>query len=293
MTAILTTLVSFNGSDGGGPRAGLIADAAGDLFGTTAEGGANGHGTVFELVNHGGGAYTPVTLLSFNGANGTNPYSGLIADAAGDLFGTTNSGGADGFGTVFELVNHGGGAYTPVTLLSFNGANGAVSVCRSDRRRRRGPLRHDRIRRDVWQWHGVRAGQPRRRRLHAGHVAQLQWRERAVSVCRSDRRRRRGPLRHDSRGRGERRWHGVRARQPRRRHLHAGHAAQLQRRERDEPVFRSDRRRRRGPLRHDKLGRGVWQWHGVRAGQPRRWRLHAGHVAELQWRERGSIRMPV
>src|SRR5271165_4747763 len=117
--AMLTTLLSFNGSDGAGPRAGLIADAAGDLFGTTSLGGANGDGTVFELVNNGGGLYTPVTLLSFNGANGTNPYSGLIADAAGDLFGTTNSGGAGGNGTVFELVNHGGGAYTPTTLLSF------------------------------------------------------------------------------------------------------------------------------------------------------------------------------
>ena len=120
-----TTLLSFNGANGQYPYAGLIADAAGDLFGTTAEGGTYNNGTVFELVNHGGGVYTPVTLLSFNGTNGTNPYSGLTADAAGDLFGTTNSGGAYGVGTVFELVNDGGGAYTPVTLLSFNGANGA------------------------------------------------------------------------------------------------------------------------------------------------------------------------
>ena len=119
------TLLSFNGTNGANPSAGLIADAAGDLFGTTAEGGADGDGAVFELVNHGGGAYTPVALLSFNGANGANPSAGLIADAAGDLFGTTTSGGAYGNGTVFELVNHGGGAYTPVTLLSFNGTNGA------------------------------------------------------------------------------------------------------------------------------------------------------------------------
>ncbi len=70
MTAILTTLLSFNGADGANPYAGLIADADGDLFGTTALGGTYDNGTVFELVNHGGGAYTPVTLLSFNGANG-------------------------------------------------------------------------------------------------------------------------------------------------------------------------------------------------------------------------------
>ena len=138
-----TTLLSFNGANGAGPVSGLIADTAGDLFGTTPSGGAYGYGTVFELVNHGGGAYTPITLLSFNGADGADPTAGLIADAAGDLFGTTSSGGAYGDGTVFELVNN-GGAYTPVTLLSFNGADGANPGGRSDRRRRRGPLRHDR-----------------------------------------------------------------------------------------------------------------------------------------------------
>ena len=180
--AMLTTLLSFNGADGANPYSGLIADAAGDLFGTTAEGGADGYGTVFELINHGGGAYTPVTLLGFNGINGATPYSGLVADAAGDLFGTTFGGGANGDGTVFEiaktgtgyastptilfsfsgtnganpvggliadaagdvfgttayggagngtvfeLVNHGGGAYTPVTLLSFNGATGSIRM---------------------------------------------------------------------------------------------------------------------------------------------------------------------
>ena len=129
MTAILTTLVSFNSASGQFPDAGLIADAAGDLFGMTATGGAYGYGTVFELVNNGGGGYTPVTLLSFSSTPGvTGSDSGVIADAAGDLFGTTPSGGAVGDGTVFELVNHGGGSYAPVTLLSFNGANGASPV---------------------------------------------------------------------------------------------------------------------------------------------------------------------
>ena len=102
-----TTLLSFNYTNGANPYAGLIADAAGDLFGTTNTGGADNLGTVFELVNHGGVAYTPVTLLSFNGANGLYPLSGLIADAAGDLFGTTRGGGADGYGTVFEITDSG------------------------------------------------------------------------------------------------------------------------------------------------------------------------------------------
>ncbi len=126
MTASLTTLANFNGASGQFPNAGLIADAAGDLFGTTTTGGAYGYGAVFELVNNGGGGYTPVTLLSFSSTPGVaGSDSGVIADAAGDLFGTIHSGGAAGDGAVFELVNN-GGAYTPVTLLSFNGANGAL-----------------------------------------------------------------------------------------------------------------------------------------------------------------------
>ena len=117
----LTTLVSFNGTDGGRPTAGLIADAAGNLFGTTSGGGANGGmGTVFELVNNGGGSYTLTTLASFNGTNGGTPEAGLIADAAGNLFGTTFG----PCGTVFELVNNGGGSYALTTLVSFDGPNG-------------------------------------------------------------------------------------------------------------------------------------------------------------------------
>ena len=70
----LTTLVSFNGTDGDNPHAGLIADAAGDLFGTTRGGGANGDGTVFEIAKTGSGyASTPTTLVSFNGTNGAIP----------------------------------------------------------------------------------------------------------------------------------------------------------------------------------------------------------------------------
>ena len=91
----LTTLVSFNGTNpnGGEPDCGLISDAAGDLFGTT-ESGGNGYGVVFEIVKTTtGDASTPTTLVSFNDANGRFPAGGsLIADAAGDLFGTATSG---------------------------------------------------------------------------------------------------------------------------------------------------------------------------------------------------------
>jgi uncharacterized repeat protein (TIGR03803 family) len=125
--ATLTTLVSFNGTDGSAPSAGLIADPNGDLFGTTGSGGANGQGTVFEIVNTSTGyAKTPTTLVSFNGADGANPHAGLIADAFGDLFGTTYQGGTNNDGTVFEIVKTSTGYLgTPDTLVSFGGTNGA------------------------------------------------------------------------------------------------------------------------------------------------------------------------
>ncbi len=121
---ILTTLVSFNGTDGQSLYGGLIADAAGDLFGTTELGGANGLGTVFEIVNSSGSyASTPTELASFDGTDSNTdvalPAGALLADAAGDLFGTTNDGGPNHNGTVFELVNNGAGSYTPTTLDSF------------------------------------------------------------------------------------------------------------------------------------------------------------------------------
>ncbi|MBV8235777.1 MAG: hypothetical protein JO075_08755, partial [Acidimicrobiia bacterium] len=116
---VSSNLASFNGATGSGPRAGLIMDAQGNLYGTTDGGGANGHGTVFELA---AGSGTITTLASFNGANGAYPEAGLIMDAQGNLYGTTSNGGATNSGTVFELA---AGSGTITTLASFNGANGA------------------------------------------------------------------------------------------------------------------------------------------------------------------------
>ena len=124
----VTTLANFTGSDGATPFAGLIADANGDLFGTTGNGGQSGDGTVFEIAHIGNG-YGPVTTLaSFDGSNGESPFADLIADANGDLFGTTEQGGQNGDGTVFEIA-HSGNSYGPVTTLaSFAGSNGAFPL---------------------------------------------------------------------------------------------------------------------------------------------------------------------
>ncbi len=118
----LTTLVVFNGTDGAIPQAGLIADAAGNLFGTTSAGGEDDRGTVFEIAKTSTGyASTPTTLVSFNNSNGADPDAPLIADSAGNLFGTTFAGD-----TVFELVDNEAGSYTLKTLasLGYSGAEG-------------------------------------------------------------------------------------------------------------------------------------------------------------------------
>jgi uncharacterized repeat protein (TIGR03803 family) len=118
------TLVSFNETNGRLPEGTLIADAKGDLFGTTAQGGTNGDGTVFEIAKTATGyASTPTTLVSFNGTDGAAPLASLTADAKGDLFGTTSQGGTNGDGTVFEIAKTAAGyASTPITLVSFDGA---------------------------------------------------------------------------------------------------------------------------------------------------------------------------
>src|SRR3984893_16154077 len=100
----LTVLYSFAGSDGSHPRAGLIADPAGNLYGTTINGGANDAGAVFQLTPSG----NLTVLHSFTGgSDGALPFAGLIADAAGNLYGTTNGGGGGGQGTVFQLTPFG------------------------------------------------------------------------------------------------------------------------------------------------------------------------------------------
>jgi hypothetical protein len=144
MTATLTTLVSFGGSSGANPYGTLIADANGDLFGTTAQAGASNDGTVFELVKS-GSTYTLNTLVSFSGSDGAAPTNALIADDNGDLFGTATGGGAYGQGTVFELVKS-GSTYGLNTLVSFRRGGPkqrSFADHSPDRRRQRRPVRYD------------------------------------------------------------------------------------------------------------------------------------------------------
>jgi uncharacterized repeat protein (TIGR03803 family) len=116
-----------SGEDGFLPQAGLTFDTAGNLYGTTYEGGAHKVGTVFELTRQSGGTWKENVLHSFNadGADGTNPLAGLIFDTAGNLYGTTYAGGTFASGTVFELTPKAGGGWTEKVLHSFgNGKDG-------------------------------------------------------------------------------------------------------------------------------------------------------------------------
>jgi uncharacterized repeat protein (TIGR03803 family) len=91
------------GRDGGNPDAGLIFDAAGNLYGTAAAGGA-GHGTVFKFVPNEVGVWKMSVLHYFQGKDGDIPYGGLKLDASGNLYGTTRLGGQHGAGVVFEIT---------------------------------------------------------------------------------------------------------------------------------------------------------------------------------------------
>jgi uncharacterized repeat protein (TIGR03803 family) len=123
-----SVLYAFHGNDGWLPADGLIMDASGNLYGTSAAGGAGcggGCGTVFEVAPNG----TEAVLYSFKGGkNGNAPMGGVVMDGAGNLYGTTFAGGAGchgygGCGTVFELAPNG----TETVLYTFHPRHGRNS----------------------------------------------------------------------------------------------------------------------------------------------------------------------
>ena len=97
-----TVLYNFTGgSDGDYPNGGLVRDSTGNLYGTTTYGGASGWGAVYELDT----ANNLTVLYSFAGAfDGANPQAGVVRDSAGNLYGTTQSGGTGNVGAVFKIA---------------------------------------------------------------------------------------------------------------------------------------------------------------------------------------------
>jgi uncharacterized repeat protein (TIGR03803 family) len=126
-TEVETVLYSFTGgNDGGNPIAGLV-DVDGTLYGTTESGGTSGDGTVFE-INPSTGEETVLHSFPATNGDGAHPEAGLVMGTNGNLYGTTVSGGAYGYGTVFE-INLSSTTGVETVLYSFTGgADGADPV---------------------------------------------------------------------------------------------------------------------------------------------------------------------
>jgi uncharacterized repeat protein (TIGR03803 family) len=120
------------GNDGIDPAATLVADSAGNLYGTTVKGGTvtqlcpEGCGTVFEISPIAGGRWKEKVLYRFTGSDGKNPYGGVTLDGKGDLYGTTVSGGSggtcsgDGCGVVY-LLSKSGKTWVETVMYNFTG----------------------------------------------------------------------------------------------------------------------------------------------------------------------------
>lgn len=118
--------------DGSGSFGNLIFDHAGNLYGTTEGGGVNNGGTVFELSPNPDGIWSEKVLYNFCSSvifhqctDGSAPVAGLVFDAAGNLYGTTSTGGVatcqsnTGCGTAFELTPTQQGTWTETILYNF------------------------------------------------------------------------------------------------------------------------------------------------------------------------------
>lgn len=97
-------LHSFNGTDGDAPYAGLIFDKAGNLYGTTFEGGSGGGGVVYALTPNSNGGWDDVNLHNFYDNPGAIVWSGVVLDSAGNLYGTTYGDSNSTFGSVYEVT---------------------------------------------------------------------------------------------------------------------------------------------------------------------------------------------
>lgn len=103
------------GADGANALNGLMMGAAGFMYGTTSAGGAYGNGTIFRI----GPTGIFQTIYAFKGgSDGSSPQGFLIEDSAGHLYGTTESGGTFGGGTVFRIVNN-----SKTIVHNFGGGN--------------------------------------------------------------------------------------------------------------------------------------------------------------------------
>ena len=123
-----TVIHSFTGGhDGYGPGAGVTVDRHGNIYGMTPTGGAYGFGIVYLLQPNGSGPYVERVIHTFTGgADGLGGSPGrLVVDAAGNVFGVSTAGGANGNGDVFELTPTQTGEWQVTVLYAFKGEPGS------------------------------------------------------------------------------------------------------------------------------------------------------------------------
>jgi uncharacterized repeat protein (TIGR03803 family) len=134
-----TVLYSFTGgADGGSPHSPLFRDGAGNLYGSTINGGlaskncnntaqGTGCGVIFKLTPSTQAPWTETVLYSFTGGDdGGNPYAGLVHDSAGNLYGTATTAGSSGHGTVYRLTKTSNGWQQTVLHSFAGGADGST-----------------------------------------------------------------------------------------------------------------------------------------------------------------------
>ena len=130
---VYTTLHSFTGNpDGVNPLGRLVIGSDGNLYGTTYNGGVNNDGTLFKIVI---GTSIPHTysyqkLFDFNGALGVNPEGALVQAADGNIYGTANSGGTNGYGDIWRFKP----VTAPVVTLYYSFTNGSPNADGNDPR---------------------------------------------------------------------------------------------------------------------------------------------------------------
>ena len=120
-----TVVYRFSGgADGGNPDMGsVVLDTSGNLFGTTQIGGSAGQGTVFELTPS-NGSWTQTVIHSFSGSDGVYPQSGVVMDAAGNLYGTADSSDGTGSGGTVYQLSRSGQTWNLTVLHTFSGSDG-------------------------------------------------------------------------------------------------------------------------------------------------------------------------
>jgi uncharacterized repeat protein (TIGR03803 family) len=128
--AATTTKIIYafaGGNDGEYLDTDLVMDSAGNIYGSTVQGGDFGSGTVFELSPN-GASWTHTVLYSFHGStDGGEPYKGVTLDPHGNIYGTAVTGGGGscegGCGVVFKLTKHAGGTWSQAVIHQFTGGS--------------------------------------------------------------------------------------------------------------------------------------------------------------------------